>query len=216
MRLPRWHERSPESTAGQVVRTLRGRSLTVDEIATALGLSGGAVRAHLTTLERDGLVRQSGARRGVSKPARTYSLTPEAELLFSRVYVPLLGELLRVLSTRMAPREFDATFREVGRRIMAGRPRPHGTLRQRAEAACALWNELGGMTSVRRERGRYVIRSLVCPLSAVAHERPEACVAMQSLLSELIGAPVSNCCDQAEERRCCFELGGRTGETASA
>jgi predicted ArsR family transcriptional regulator len=199
-----------------VVRTLRGRSLTVDEIATALGLSSGAVRAHLATLERDGLVRQTGTRRGVSKPARTYSLTPEAELLFSRAYVPLLSELLRVLSTRMAPREFDATFREVGRRIMAGRPRPHGTLRQRAEAACALWNELGGLTSGGRERGRYVIRSLICPLSAVARERPEACLAMESLLGEFVDAPVSNCCDQAEERRCCFELGGRAIGKASA
>jgi DeoR family transcriptional regulator, suf operon transcriptional repressor len=212
VRLRRWNEGSLESTAAQVVRTLRGRSLTVEEIASALGLSGGAVRAHLATLERDGLVRQNGTRRGVSKPARTYGLTPESELLFSRVYVPLLGELLRVLSTRMAPREFDATFREVGRGLTGRRPR--GTLRQRAEAACALWNELGGMMSVGRERGRYVIRSLVCPLSAVARERPEACVAMECLLSAFVDAPVSNCCNQAEERRCCFELGGRAGRTA--
>ena len=188
----------------------------MDEIATALGLSAGAVRAQLATLERDGFVRQSGTRRGVSKPARTYGLTPEAELLFSRMYVPLLGELLRVLSARLTPREFDATFREVGRGLTAAHPRSRSTLRQRAEAACALWNELGGMTSVGRERGRYVIRSLVCPLSAVAHERPEACVAMESLLSAFVDAPVSNCCGRAEEGHCCFELGDRAGRAASA
>ncbi len=75
-------QRFLESTRGRIVRLLRGSSRTVEELATQLELTDNAVRAHLTTLERDGLVRQSGVRRGARKPHFTYSLTPEAEKLF--------------------------------------------------------------------------------------------------------------------------------------
>ena len=46
-----------------MVQLLRRASRTVEELAQALGLTDNAVRAHLATLERDGLVRQGGLRR---------------------------------------------------------------------------------------------------------------------------------------------------------
>jgi len=49
-----------ESTRGQIVTILRGSPATVDELARKLELTDNAVRAHLLTLERDGIVRQSG------------------------------------------------------------------------------------------------------------------------------------------------------------
>src|SRR3954447_11095439 len=75
-----------ESTRGRVVSLLRGEPRTVEELASLLELTDNAVRAHLTTLERDGIVRQSGVRRGLRKPHFTYALTPEAERLFPKAY----------------------------------------------------------------------------------------------------------------------------------
>jgi predicted ArsR family transcriptional regulator len=49
-----------ESTRGQIVTLLRRAGLTVDELAQEVGLTNNGVRAHLATLERDGIVRQSG------------------------------------------------------------------------------------------------------------------------------------------------------------
>jgi predicted ArsR family transcriptional regulator len=51
-------ERFFDSTRGQIVMMLRGATRTVDELAKELELTDNAVRAHLTTLERDGLVKQ--------------------------------------------------------------------------------------------------------------------------------------------------------------
>src|SRR5712691_3733263 len=118
MRVPYWN-RQLESTAGQIMGLLRRGRMTVEELAGALGLSGNAVRPQLAILERDGLVQRSEMRRGTSKPARTYILTPEAELLFSRAYVPVLTQLLHVLDDRLDPAEFDRLMRDVGRRLMA-------------------------------------------------------------------------------------------------
>jgi len=181
--------------------------MTVDDLADALGLSGNAVRPQLAILERDGLVQRSGMRRGASKPARTYSLSPEAELLFSRAYVPVLTQMLHVLAERFDPAEFDALMRDVGRRLMGDRPRPSGDLRQRAEAASALLIELGGLTRVEHHEDALFIRGYGCPLAAATQRHPEACNAVESLLSEFAGIAVVKCCDSEDRLRCCFEIG---------
>jgi predicted ArsR family transcriptional regulator len=189
--------------------------MTIDEIASAVGLTRTAVRAQLATLEKDGAVEQRGMRRGTSKPARTYGVTTEAELLLSRAYIPILTQLLHVLADRMPRREFDAIMREVGRGLMTGRAVPHGTLEERVLAASALLNELGGMTEVDKEGSRFVIKGHGCPLAAATAVYPEACNALESLLSEFVGQPITQCCDRYDPRRCCFEVAdGRRGRRA--
>ena len=190
---------------------LRRRAMTVDELALALHLTRTAVRAQLATLERDGLIEQRGSRKGASKPARMYGVTTQAELLFSRAYVPILTGLLHVLARRMSPGEFDAVMHEVGRAAMAGRPMPRGPLRERVGMASSLLNELGGLTEVEEEDGLYVIRSHGCPLAAATAEHPEACNALESLLSEFVGTRVTKCCDRYDRARCCFEVEGDRG-----
>jgi predicted ArsR family transcriptional regulator len=181
--------------------------MTVDELASALNLTRTAVRAQLATLERDELVEQRGSRRGASKPSRTYGVTVQAELLFSRAYIPILTELLHVLATRLSPAEFDSVMREVGRGTMGGRAAPQGPLRDRVSNASLLLNELGGLTEVEEDgNGVYIIRSHGCPLAAATANHPEACNALESLLSEFVGTKVTKCCDRYDRLRCCFEV----------
>lgn len=198
--------RLTKGTSGRIVELLRREAMTIDEIAKAIGLTRTAVRAQLVTLEKDGAVEQRGLRRGTSKPARTYGLTNEAELLLSRAYIPILTQLLHVLVDRMPRREFDAIMREVGRGLMTGRPLPHGTLEERVLAGSALLNDLGGMTEVAREGSHFVIKGHGCPLAAATAIYPQACNALESLLSEFIGQPITQCCERFDPRRCCFEI----------
>src|SRR5215212_1721165 len=90
-----------ESTRGRIVTILRGSACTVEELAEKLELTDNAVRAHLLTLERDGLVRQSGVQRGPRKPHFSYELTPEAENLFPKAYDTLLNQLITALKGRL-------------------------------------------------------------------------------------------------------------------
>src|ERR671923_249009 len=95
MRSTRWDQRFWASTRGRLILLLRRGSRTVNELAGALGLTDNAVRTHLTTLERDGLVYPSGTRPGTRKPNITYDLTPEAEQqLFPKMYGPILRQFL--------------------------------------------------------------------------------------------------------------------------
>lgn len=195
-----------QGTSGRIVELLRRGAMTIDELASAVGLTRTAVRAQLATLQQDGTVEQRELRRGTSKPARTYGVTAEAELLLSRAYIPILTQLLHVLANRIPRQEFDAIMRDVGRGLMTDRAMPHGTLEERVLAASALLNDLGGMTEVDEEGSRFVIRGHGCPLAAATAEYPEACNALESLLSEFVGQPVAKCCDRYDRKRCCFEV----------
>jgi predicted ArsR family transcriptional regulator len=201
--LPR---RATAGTAGRIMELLRRGPMTVDQLAGSLGLTRTAVQAQLATLQHDALVEQRGTRRGTSKPARTYGVTTQAELLFSRAYIPLLTQLLHVLAGRVSPSEFDSIMREVGRGAMADRAPAHGTLRDRVGRASSLLNELGALSEVEEEDGLFVIRSYGCPLAAATAVYPEVCNALESLLSEFAGTRVTKCCDRYDRERCCFEV----------
>jgi len=186
----------------------------VDELASALGLTDNAVRTHLAALERDGLIRQEGVRRGsgAGKPATIYALAPDAEPLFSRAYVPVLTQLLAALSSRLSVVEYEALMRDVGRRLAAGQPAPprDRALEPRVRAAAALLEELGGIAEVERRDDApetFFVRGCGCPLAAAVAERPETCRAVEELLATVTGAAVRERCDRSGERpRCGFEI----------
>jgi predicted ArsR family transcriptional regulator len=212
MRRKHLAHRVTQGTMGRILELLRRGPMTVDDLAAALELTRTAVQGQLANLQQDQLVEQQGTRRGPSKPARTYGVTMQAELLFSRAYIPILTQLIHVLAGRMSHDEFDSIMREVGRGAMADRAAPRGgTLRDRVARASALLNELGGLSEVEEEDGLYVIKSYGCPLAAATVLHPEVCNALESLLSEFAGTPVTKCCDRYDRERCCFEVERVTG-----
>jgi predicted ArsR family transcriptional regulator len=205
-----------QRTRERIITLLRRSALTANDIAGRLGLTHNAVRAHLAALTRDGLVREAGYQPSASRPAVVYELVPGADAVFSRAYVPFVAQLVRVLQERLAPGELDEVMHTVGRRLAAEWPRLRGDLPQRVEGASALLEELGALNEVHRRDGGFVIQGHGCLLAAVVHQRPDVCRAMESLLAELLDAPVRECCERGERPRCCFEIagdGGRIGDT---
>jgi predicted ArsR family transcriptional regulator len=204
-----WDQKFFEGTRGKVVTLLRRGGRTVEGLARELDLTDNGVRAHLATLERDGIVRQRGAVRrgsGGGKPAYIYELTPEAEGLFPKAYEPVLRQLLNILAGQLGPEESEALLRRVGRRIAEGQPIPADGVRVRLETAAAMLNELGGLAELEERDGSSVIRGYSCPLAAVVSDHPEVCRMVEALLTELAGVPVYEHCDRGERPRCCFEV----------
>src|SRR6266699_2122374 len=204
MALQHWNRRFFVSTRGRIITLLRRASRTIDELAGTLGLTDNAVRAHLATLERDGFVRQQGARRGTSKPAYVYSLSPEAEQLFPKAYGSVLHELLDVLCEEMATEEVDALMRTTGRRIASQWNIPPGPVQVRLRATVEILNQLGGLVELEEHNGSYTIRGYSCPLAAAVPGHPEVCHLAEALLTELVGVPLQEHCDRSEPLRCCF------------
>jgi predicted ArsR family transcriptional regulator len=193
------------STRGRIVSRLRRGDATVEELAAHLVVTDNEVRAQLAALERDGIVRHDGVRRGVRKPSHLYRLASTVEPLLSRLYAPMFAELMRELTSRLQPDELSATMRAVGRRLAESIPPAHGDLASRVQAASALLNDLGGVTEVERRGGEFVIRGYSCPLGA-ANGQNVVCEAVESLLQVLLGVPVRERCDREKGARCCFEV----------
>jgi predicted ArsR family transcriptional regulator len=194
------------NTRSRVVDALRRGPQTLDELVEQLGLTRTALRLQIATLERDGRVVRSGIRTGRTKPAHVYRLTDRAEQDLSRAYVPVLTALLHVLSSRLSSIEFDAVMRDVGRGLLAEVAKPRGDLKTRVGAASALLNQLGGLTGVEERGPNLVIQAHGCPLAATAAHHPETCSAMESLVSEFVGARVTQRCDRTGRPRCCFQI----------
>jgi predicted ArsR family transcriptional regulator len=214
--VPRLSKHFWTTTQGRIVLLLRRSSHTVNELAAALALTGNAVRAQLTALERDGLVRPSGKRPGLRKPTVIYDLTPEAAQFFPKAHGAVLHHLLDVLKERAAPKKLDEIVRAVGHRMAPSyRPavragRPSGSTDQ----AVAVLRELGGFCESERQDGKVGIHCFECPLAPVTLGHPEVCVLVETVLADILGVPVHQRCETLPTPKCYFELeepaGGRS------
>ena len=197
-----------DSSRGRIVTLLRGGGLTADEIASKLGLTNSAIRAQMVGMERDGAVRRAGQRPGTTRPSHVFELTPEIEQLLSSAYIPLLTHLVAVCADGLPADQLESLLRQAGRSLAAELSRgqrPTGSIADRMAIASEMMNaELGAMTHV-ETNGRVILRGVGCPLAALTGKHPGVCLAMESLVAEVVGAPVRECCDRSG-RHCCFEV----------
>lgn len=202
-----WNERFLAGTRGQILTLLRRESRSVDELARSLELTGNAVRTHLTTLERDGLVQQRSERRGVGKPTYVYNLTEQGERLFSKAYEPVLTNLLDTLAESTAPAQLEELLRAAGRRMVSNQVRPSGDLRARLGAAVALLNdELGGLVELEESGGSLSVCGYSCPLAPLVQSHPQMCKLMEAMITEYAGVAVRERCERGVALACHFEV----------
>ena len=205
-------ERFWTSTRGRIVVLLLREGRTVNELAEALALTDNAVRASLTALERDGLVRQSGSRPGRRKPNVVYDLTAKARLLFPKVYGLLLRHLLDVLKERLTPKKMEEALRTVGHRLAPiYRPTVQASQSNLVEQAIAVLRELGGFCEQHKGNGKVVLRCFECPMAEAAVGHPEVCLLVETVLAEVLGVPVHQRCQSDPSPQCRFEIESGTG-----
>ena len=186
-----------DSSRGRVVTLLRGSGgLTADDIASRLGLTRSAVRAQLTGMERDGVVHRTGQRPGTTRPSHVFALTPEVEQLLSSAYIPLLTSLIDTFSDGLPTNQVETILRQAGKRLagdlLRGK-RPAGNLSSRVAMVSEMMNEhLCALTQV-EGNGGYVIRGMGCPLAALTGKHPGVCLAIESLIAEVLRMPVHEC-----------------------
>jgi predicted ArsR family transcriptional regulator len=198
-----------DTPRGRIVTMLRPGGLTADEIAERLQLTASAVRAQLTAMERDGVVQRTSQRRGVTRPSQVFELTSQVEQLLSQAYVPLLTQLVRVFARALPGEVVDDLMRETGRelaQLLLNGTRSSGAVAGRAALASQLMNErLGAVTRV-VQNGTLIIRGAACPLAALTENHPAVCLAMERMVSDVVGAQARECCDRGSRPRCCFEI----------
>ena len=185
----------------------RGRR-TVGELAGHLRLTDNAVRAQLQRLQRDGLVRPAGSRRGVRRPHVDYELTAKARQMFPRAYEPVLRVLVDALAERVT--------RKVMRDLVAGVAR--GLLREYVGDLRAtdprqrlgeIVGKLGGPAAgveLEKDGDSTLVRPCSCPVASVTASHPELCALFAGAVGDILGADVSEKCERGDTPRCCFQV----------
>ena len=208
-----WKEQFLDSSRGRIVAILQRGGSTADEIAAELGVTAAGVRAHITTMERDGIVRRTTRRAGATRPSQVFELTPEVEQLLSGAYVPLLIELMHQCTERLKPRQLRDLMRSTGRTLAATFPRatvanaPFVT--QLQDVVVRLNTQLGSTMKIEKHNGHYRLRGYGCPLAALTGSHPAVCLAIESLIATLLDADVRECCNREGRPTCCFDVASK-------
>jgi len=194
-----------ESTRGRIVALLRTGNRTVNQLVDELGLTDNAIRAHLLSLERDSFVVQKGMIKGYRKPHYVYGLTENGRQLFPRSYDSLLSQLLSTLKERFSTEGFRDLLQDVGRKIGVQKP-THNDLRERAKLAAVELYDFGGSPTVSEKDGEISISSDNCPFAEVVADHPETCKIVESMVAEIVKAPVKEICVREGSPRCSFVI----------
>jgi predicted ArsR family transcriptional regulator len=209
------------SSRAQILALLRRGERSVDELAAAVGVSDNAVRLHLATLERDGLVHAARLRRDgqIGKPATVYAVTRDGGDAHSKAYEPVLTSLLTTLAGRLDARGLSDLLRDVGRQLASkasvrarGERGESGTrvddheLEAWVDEAARVLRAIGGDADVERTDTGFVIRAFACPLSRSVDACPPLCVAIEELVAGITGAKVKERCDRSDRPRCTFAI----------
>lgn len=208
----RWWERQiGGKTRGRIIALLRRSTRTVEEIADDLEVTGNAARAHLQLLEREGIIIASGTRphAGAGKPAVEYGIAPGATAAFSAAYAPVLSALLTTLREQIGARALDRALRATGKRLAAGAP-DQGALEARVRRAAAVLTSLGAEIDVERTEQGYRLCGHACPIAAAVGAEPRACLAVEELVTALVGVRARESCDRSNGARCRFEIAVRS------
>lgn len=190
-----------------VLDAVRRGDATVNAIAGRLRVTDNAVRGHLASLERDGLLRSRGVVRSgqPGKPAVEFEVTREAEIALSRAYAPALEALVVALAERVPLRTLRAALADAGRRL-APPPAARNSVADRTTKAAALLESLGGSIATSVYSGHGEITGHGCPLSAVVARVPATCTLVREMLAAGVGADVEMCCEHGDRPRCHFRI----------
>ena len=212
---------SPDSTGAEILRLLRTRPRTAPALAEALSISGTAVRKQLDRLMRDGLIQESGVRRGKGRPATTYGLTEAGEATFRTNRGEVLRSVLAALHASPDEERMNLLLRDAGARfartMLTSERDPDEDALDPLETALRLLREMGGRESVRQAGDSAEIIGFTCPLAEYARDFPGTCHFVAGFTEEVVGAPVEDRCPRTGEPVCVLSVSSSVaGEPPSA
>ncbi|WP_059052252.1 helix-turn-helix transcriptional regulator [Paenibacillus senegalimassiliensis] len=182
--------------------------LSAKEITTELQITEMAVRRHIGTMERDGLIESKMIRQTLGRPTAVYGLTDIAEGLFPKKYhsltLDLLDELAEESGQHMVNRLFDRRKEKLNRRYvdeMEGK-----SFAEKVQTLSQIQSDNGYMTELtQNDQGDYVLMEHNCPIAQIANQYNHACECELHLFESLLDAKVERTeCLAQQGKKCVY------------
>lgn len=201
------------STRDLILSLLKKRNqLTVSAIAVELDITEMAVRRHLNTLERDGIIETTLLRQAMGRPTNVYQLSLDGQEMFPRNYGSLTVELLRDLVEMDGIEKVQMLFqrrmerqKEKYEKKMALEP-----FEEKVYELARLQSELGYMAEVTKEEdGSFTFKEYNCPIAEVARQFDCICDYELALFKEVLKTEkieCQMCMSSGQDSHCCYKI----------
>lgn len=168
---------------------------TIDELAVATGVTRTAVRQHLASLMRDGLVALGETRPTGGRPERLYRLSPRGREEFPRRYSWFAQLLIEAMEKEHGTSGLRVRLGRIAAAVVAQirqRMPSTGSRRERVQALSGLMDELGYDARTAPDlEGAPTIEADNCVFHELAAKNPEVCQFDLALLSGFTGSKVT-------------------------
>jgi len=151
-------------TRKSIMMNLLGKDANSVELASKIGINESAIRRHLETLEKEGLVFSRFQRFNRGRPKKIFSLTAYGKTVFPRKSKELLSFLARKITERYGEEEMELLMSLVAKDFAEAfiTKEIQGDLESRLEQLVQLLNDYGFFASLSKRGDKYVIACHNC------------------------------------------------------
>jgi predicted ArsR family transcriptional regulator len=171
----------------------RNPGQSAGDLAEQFDLSLGAVRHHLTNLEKDALIEGESLRQPIGRPSIVYELTEKGEESFPKQYDRLSNVMLDTIKEEQGSHSLGKFLRRVADRII----KQSGldlyadhSVEQRARSLAQIMDREGFSLEWQREDNELRVIQHACPYQSVVGKHPEVCQLDEHLIENVIGKPI--------------------------
>lgn len=181
---------SKKTTKDNILELLKKHvQLTVSELTHQLQITDMAVRKHISSMEKDGLIQSKEIKQPMGRPIQHYSLSEKGEMLFPKSYegisVEFLQEIQNLHGTDSITHLFQHREQRLTREIST---RMHNkSEKEKVEELGSIQNEKGYMPEVTEvDDNKFELIEYNCPIMAIASEFKVACQCETSMFKKVL------------------------------
>ena len=182
-------------TRKKIVMLLKkSEHLTVAEMSKEMGITSMAVRQHLMSLEKRGLINYTTRKYGIGRPVFLYRLTEKANDFFPKAYSSFIKEVLDTIERLDGREKVKRIFQERKDRMLRERLAAlgsNGPVEKRVRTLADLLDRDGYMVELDAGSDHFVLRQYNCLVYSLVADYPEACAFELDLYRELLGPAVN-------------------------
>lgn len=199
------------STRDKIMQMLKTNGeLSAKAITDKLGITGMAVRRHLSVLEKQGMIEYTTVRQAMGRPTAVYRLTEKAEDFFPKKYhtvaLELLSELEGDSGIELVNHLFDLrqqTLLHRHQQLLEGKD-----LEGKVAALAEIQTHNGYMATWEKEtEDSFRLTEYNCPIYQIASNYKHACTCELRLFESLLDAKVERTeCLSSNGQKCVYRI----------
>jgi len=171
----------------------KSEHLTVKEMSREMGITSMAVRQHLMSLEKRGIIYYITRKYGIGRPVFLYKLTDKAQDFFPKSYGPFVSDVLGIIERLDGRKKVRRIFEERKDRILRERQAAigtHGTIEDKVRSLVDILDKDGYMVEMDVKKDHLELREYNCPIFNLVGDYHEACSTELDMYRQLFGDKV--------------------------